>query len=96
MKRKDIIDLIIAHYEDNPRRFFQKTIDILKEFKEDGADEFLINHLSAFLKSQVKIAPKRAVTMPKDIQEEVSFEDAAALDWVPMHGSHNTEGEEHD
>lgn len=36
MKKKDIIDLILSHYENDPRLFFHKTIEVLKEFQEDG------------------------------------------------------------
>jgi len=83
MKKKDIIDLIIAHYEDDPRLFFHKTIDILKEFQEDG-DKELVEYVSNILKSKVKIAPKRETTKLEDLHEEISFDDATYLDWVPM------------
>ena len=83
MKKKDIIDLITAHYEDDPRLFFNKTIEILKEFKDDGDNE-LVDYVSNILKSKVKIAPKREVTKLEDLHEEISFEDATYLDWVPM------------
>lgn len=83
MKKKDIIDLITAHYEDDPRLFFHKTIDILKEFQKDG-DKELVDYVSDILKNKVKIAPKREVTKLEDLQEEISFDDAVYLDWVPM------------
>ena len=83
MKKKDIIDLITAHYEDDPRLFFHKTIEVLKEFQEDG-DKELVEYVSNILKSKVKIAPKREVTKLEDLHEEISFDDATYLDWVPM------------
>ena len=101
MKKKVIIDLITAHYEEDPRLFFQRTIDILKEFKEYG-DDALIQHLDFILKSKVKIAPKREVTKLEDLHEEISFDEATDLGWIPMMepqdysvcpkcGSHNIE-----
>lgn len=78
MKKQVLVDLITAHYENDPRLFFQRTIDVLKEFKEDG-DDVLIKHLDFILKSNVRIAPKREVT---NINEEVSFEDAEELGWT--------------
>ena len=86
MKKKDIIDLITAHYEDDPRLFFRTTIEILKEFKENG-DDAIVKHLDFILKSKVKIAPKREVTKIEDLNEEISFEDASVLNWVPMSDS---------
>ena len=83
MKKKVIIDLITSHYENDPRLFFRKTIEILKEFKEDGDNE-LVEYVSNILKSKVKIAPKREITKLEDLHEEISFEDALYLDWVPM------------
>lgn len=84
MKNKDIIDLIIAHYEDDSRLFFNKTIEILKEFKENG-DKELVEYVSNILKSKVKIAPKREITKLEDLHEEISFEDADCLGWfVPQ------------
>ncbi len=83
MKKKDIIDLITAHYEDDPRLFFHRTIEILKEFQDDG-DKELVEYVSNILKSKVKIAPKREVTKLEDLHEEISFDDATYLDWVPM------------
>lgn len=80
MKKKDIIDLITAHYEDDPRFFFHRTIEILKEFQDDG-DKELVEYVSNILKSKVKIAPKRE---PIKYDPEITFEDANYLDWVPM------------
>ena len=77
MKKGDIVALIEAHYKNDYRTFFRKTIEILKEFKEDG-DDALINHLDFILKSQVKIAPKRE---PLPVREEISFEEAEKLGW---------------
>lgn len=101
MKKKVIIDLITAHYEDDPRLFFQRTIEILKEFQEDGDNE-LVEYVSNILKPKVKIAPKREVTKLEDLHEQISFDDAVDLGWVPMMepqdysicpkcGSHNIE-----
>lgn len=81
MKRKDIVDLITAHYKGDARMFFYRTIEILKEFKEDGADE-LVNSLDFMLKCNVKIAPKREVTPVEDLHAEISFDDARKLGWV--------------
>jgi len=83
MKKKDIIDLIIAHYEDDSRTFFHRTIEVLKEFQEDGDNE-LVEYVSNILKSKVKIAPKRKFTKVEDLQEEISFDDAVDLGWIPM------------
>ena len=92
MKKKDIIDLIIAHYEDDPRLFFYKTIEVLKEFQEDG-DKELVEYVSNILKSKVKIAPKREVIKLEDLQAEISFDDAEKLGWtgdfVPMEEKHD-------
>jgi hypothetical protein len=81
MKKKDIIDLIVAHYENDPRLFFHKTIEILKEFQEDG-DKELVEYVSNILKSKVKIAPKREITKLEDLQAEISFNDAEKLGWT--------------
>jgi hypothetical protein len=81
MKKKDIIDLIIAHYEDDSRLFFHKTIEVLKEFQEDG-DKELVEYVSNILKSKVKIAPKREITKLEDLQAEISFNDAEKLGWT--------------
>jgi len=78
MKKKDIIDLILAHYENDPRLFFYKTIEILKEFQEDG-DKELVDHVSSRIRPYVKIAPKRE---PDRYQPEISFEDAEKLGWT--------------
>lgn len=78
MKKKDIVDLIAAHYENNPRLFFRKTIEILKEFKTDG-DDALVEHLDGIIKGRVKIAPKPE---KQYYEPEISFEDAAALGWT--------------
>lgn len=83
MTKGDIIELITAHYEDDARLFFNKTIDILKEFKENGDNE-LVEYVSNILKSKVKIAPKREITKLEDLHEEISFDDATYLNWVPM------------
>lgn len=80
MKKKIIIDLIKAHYEDDPRLFFRRSIDVLKEFKQNG-DDLLVSFLDTTLKGYAKIAPKRKVTK---FEETISFEDAADLNWVPM------------
>ena len=81
MTKKVLIDLITAHYEDDPRLFFQRTIDVLKDFKENG-DYALIQHLDFILKSRVKIAPKREVTKLEDLHEEISFDEAEKLGWI--------------
>lgn len=78
MKKKDIIDLITAHYENDPRLFFHKTIEILKEFQEDG-DKELVEYLSNRIRPHVKIAPKRE---PDRYNPEISFEDAEKLGWT--------------
>lgn len=78
MKKKDIIDLITSHYENDPRLFFHKTIEVLKEFQENG-DKELVEHLSNRIRPYVKIAPKRE---PDKYQPEISFEDAEKLGWT--------------
>ena len=95
MKKKDIIDLITAHYEDDPRLFFHRTIEILKEFQKDG-DKELVEYVSNILKGKVKIAPKREVTKLKDLHEEISFDDAIYLDWIPMSEPQNLETNKED
>ena len=95
MKKKDIIDLITAHYEDDPRLFFHRTIEILKEFQKDG-DKELVEYVSNILKGKVKIAPKREVTKLKDLHEEISFDDAIYLDWIPMSEHQNLETNKED
>lgn len=80
MKKKDIVDLIVAHYENDFSLFFQKTIEILKEFKDDG-DAALVDHLDFILKSHVKIAPKREQAI---YPSEISFDEASDLCWVPQ------------
>lgn len=77
MKKKDIIDLIIAHYEDDSRLFFNKTIEILKEFKENG-DDVLVQELDFILKGRVKLVPKRE---PSTKDNEISYEDIEKLNW---------------
>lgn len=78
MKKKDIIDLILSHYENDPRLFFHRTIEILKEFQEDG-DKELVNYVSDKIRPYVKIAPKRE---PDHSSPEISFEDAEKLGWI--------------
>jgi len=90
MKKKDIIDLITAHYEDDPRLFFHKTIEVLKEFQENG-DDALIQHLDFILKSKVKIAPKREVRKLEDLHEEISFDEAKKLGWIFVPQESNNE-----
>lgn len=80
MKKKTIVDLIVAHYEEDDRAFFANALEVLKEFKNDG-DKEIADRLDFVLKSRVKIAPKRARS---SIGQEVSYEDAADLGWVPM------------
>ena len=78
MTKKDIVDLITAHYEGDARLFFAKTVDILKEFKANG-DDAIIDHLDFILKSNVKIAPKYE---KPEYDPEISFEDAEILGWT--------------
>ena len=78
MKKKDIIDLILSHYENDPRLFFHKTIEVLKEFQEDG-DKELVEYVSSRIRPSVKIAPKRE---PDHSNPEISFEDAEKLGWT--------------
>ena len=78
MKKQVIVDLIKAYYEDDPRLFFRRTIDILKEFKEDGDDE-LVKYLDFIIKSKVKIMPKREST---PFEPEISWEEADKLGWT--------------
>lgn len=78
MKKKTIVDLIKAYYEDDPRLFFHTTIDVLKEFKEDG-DKELVDYLDFIIKSKVKIMPKREF---KPYTPEISFEEAEKLGWT--------------
>ena len=86
MKKKDIIDLILSHYEDDPRLFFHKTIEILKEFQA-GGDKELVEFVSSRLMPKVKIIPKRE---ERPFTPEISFEDAEALGWtlVPQENVH--------
>lgn len=78
MKKKTIVDLIKAYYEDDPRLFFNTTLDVLKEFKEDG-DKELVDYLDFILKGKVKIMPKREF---KPYNPEISFEEAEKLGWT--------------
>lgn len=78
MKKKDVIDLIISHYENDPRLFFHKTIEILKELKADG-DDALVDSVGAILKRRVKLAPKREES---PYTPKISLEDADALTWT--------------
>ena len=80
MKKADIVNLITAHYENDPRLFFHVALKILKEFKEDG-DDALVSHLDFILKSRVKIAPKREIS---DTDQEISWDLADSLGWVPQ------------
>ena len=85
MKKKTVVDLIIAHYEGDDRAFFANALDVLKEFKQNG-DQAIVDRLDFVLKSHVKIAPKREVSKTKP---EVSFEDAVDLGWIPMMETQN-------
>ena len=78
MKKQVIVDLIKAYYEDDPRLFFHRTIEVLKEFKEDG-DDALVKYLDFIIKSKVKIMPKREQT---PFNPEISWEDADELGWT--------------
>lgn len=85
MKKKTVVDLIVAHYEGDDRAFFANALEVLKEFKNNG-DDAIVDRLDFVLKSHVKIAPKREVSKTKP---EVSFEDAADLGWIPMMETQN-------
>lgn len=88
MKKKDIINLITSHYENDPILFFRTSLKVLKEFKDDG-DDALVKHLDFILRCHVKIRPK-ADPVP-NFTDEISFDDAIDLGWVPMEKKDNNE-----
>ena len=85
MKKKTIVDLIVAHYEEDDRAFFAKALEVLKEFKNNG-DKEIADRLDFVLKSKVRIRPKRARS---SLGPEVSFREAADLGWIPMMETQN-------
>ena len=58
MKREVIEDLIVSHYTNDPVRFFNRTLEVLKEFKKDGCD-VLVQHIQNVILPHLKVAPKR-------------------------------------
>ena len=78
MKKKDIIDLITAHYEGDDRLFFHKTIEALKEFQANG-DQELVDCVSNRILGKVRILPKREVST---YEPEINFDDAEILGWT--------------
>ena len=80
MKKKDIIDLIIAHYESDDRKFFQKTIEVLKDFQANG-DQELVDSVSNRILGKVRILPKRGA---QTYEPEINFGDAEILGWTLM------------
>ena len=73
MRKKDICNLIISHYRGDDRDFFTQTLDIMKEFKEDG-DKELVDMLTFEVLSKVKVMPKPEV-IQRDFTPEISFDD---------------------
>ena len=78
MKKQDIVELIMAHYDGNDRLFFRKSLDVLKEFKANGDGE-IAAYLDSNLKSKVKIMPKQEVPT---YNPEITFEEAGELGWT--------------
>ena len=58
MKKKILVDLINAHYNNEPVAFFNATLEVLKEFKESG-DKELYQHLQSLIMPRLKVAPRR-------------------------------------
>ncbi len=90
MKRKTVIDLIKAYYEDDANLFFNSTLDVIREFKEDGQKE-LYEYLMNILKGRVKVRPKIEKNSKCDM--EISFEEGEELgftsDFVPQSTKEN-------
>ena len=58
MKKKVIVDLITSHYENDPITFFNVTLEVLKEMKENG-DDLLVNRIQEVILPHLKVMPKR-------------------------------------
>ena len=78
MKKKDVIDLITAHYEGDDRLFFFFLIEVLKEF-QTNEDKELVDYVSNRILGKVRILPKREVST---YEPEINFEDAEILGWT--------------
>lgn len=74
MKKKDVVDLIIAHYDKDSYTFFQTASKILNEFRAQGAVE-LADMLESVLKNHTKVTQADAITYIS----EIAFKD---VDWV--------------
>jgi hypothetical protein len=69
MKKKAIVDLIDAYYEGNDRKFFQTTIEIMKEFKEAG-DEEIFNKLNQVVMANVRVIPAKKYKYDQELCDE--------------------------
>jgi len=70
MKKKILVDLITAHYNNEPVAFFNATLEVLKEFKDSG-DDGLVRHIQYTLMPRLKVAPKREVdTYQREMTQE--------------------------
>lgn len=83
MKKKDIRDLIVSHYEQNDFNFFNTSLRILKELKDspDEGDRLLERDIEFHVLGKVKIRPKPE---KRDFVPEISFEDAEEFKLTPQ------------
>lgn len=61
MKRKTIIDLIKAHYENDGALFFNLTLEVLKEFKQEQDCKELSEYVESLILPHITVVPKRDV-----------------------------------
>jgi len=69
MKKKSIVDLIEAYYEGNDRKFFQTTIEIMKEFKDSG-DEEIFNKLNRIVMANVRVVPAKKYNYNQELYDD--------------------------
>lgn len=77
MKRQVIVDLILAHYKNDRRLFFDRAIDVLKEFREDDCDK-LADWIEFELFTHLKVMPIEEKDNYKEETHDpnIYFEDA--------------------
>lgn len=89
MKRKTIIDLIKAHYENDGALFFNLTLGVLKEFKQEPDCKELLEYVESLILPHITIVPKRDADTFNALMSEGELSDA--FSFVPQSDNMNKE-----
>lgn len=81
MKRKLIVDLIKSHYEGDGNTFFHDTMEVLKEFKDDGDCDELCKYLESIILPHIKLMPKKE---PDTSVHEIYPHDSGYYFFIPQ------------